>query len=238
MWRPVTLHPLLGSMSGGSDIQRTEEFPPITAAALPNSGVVAATYGSATHVPVIAVDAKGRITSASNVAVAPPFASITGKPTTLAGYGIADGATQAYANAAAAAAKTGSAVLLAQIGSPGGETWFAGDFLGPDGVASVDGSDIIPWIAPCPGVLKMVSVESNVATGGVTTITVHRSPAGLPVAYAATALVPSVASGASGATDSTNSIVCAARDRVLCVPSAHWLTSGLQVKAQFIPTSP
>jgi hypothetical protein len=36
---------------------------------LPNSGVTAATYGNATIVPVITIDAKGRITSASNVTI-------------------------------------------------------------------------------------------------------------------------------------------------------------------------
>lgn len=40
------------------------------AATLAASGVVAATYGDSTHVSQIAVDAKGRITSASNVAIA------------------------------------------------------------------------------------------------------------------------------------------------------------------------
>lgn len=36
---------------------------------LSNTGVVAATYGSATNIPIVAVDAQGRITSASNVAI-------------------------------------------------------------------------------------------------------------------------------------------------------------------------
>jgi hypothetical protein len=41
----------------------------ITAAQLQNTGVAAATYGNATNIPSITVDAQGRITSASNVAV-------------------------------------------------------------------------------------------------------------------------------------------------------------------------
>jgi len=36
---------------------------------LQNTGVTATTYGNATNIPSITVDAQGRITSASNVAV-------------------------------------------------------------------------------------------------------------------------------------------------------------------------
>ena len=61
---------------------------------LGNSGVTAGTYNnSATAVTPITVDAKGRITSAgAAVTLTPAFASVTGKPTTLAGYGITDAA--------------------------------------------------------------------------------------------------------------------------------------------------
>lgn len=44
--------------------------PNATATTLAATGVTAATYGDSTHVPQIAVDAKGRITSAANVAIA------------------------------------------------------------------------------------------------------------------------------------------------------------------------
>ena len=44
---------------------------------LANSGVAAGTYGSATNIPQIAVDAKGRITSVSNVAVSIPSGALT-----------------------------------------------------------------------------------------------------------------------------------------------------------------
>jgi hypothetical protein len=60
---------------------------------LPNSGVVAATYGSGTQVPALVVNSKGVITSASAVDVTPAWANITGTPTTIAGYGITDGVT-------------------------------------------------------------------------------------------------------------------------------------------------
>lgn len=45
------------------------------AATLANSGATAATYGDATHVSQVAIDAKGRVTSASNVAITFPAAT-------------------------------------------------------------------------------------------------------------------------------------------------------------------
>lgn len=58
---------------------------------LASTGVIAGVYGASNAIPTFTVDAKGRITSAGSFAVAPPaWASITGKPTTIAGYGITD----------------------------------------------------------------------------------------------------------------------------------------------------
>lgn len=78
-------------LTGGGDLSADRTF------ALATSGVSAGTYGSGTVVPVIAVDAYGRITSASTTTVTPAWASITGKPTTLAGYGITDAVPAARA---------------------------------------------------------------------------------------------------------------------------------------------
>ncbi len=59
---------------------------------LANSGVTAGTYNSsATSVTPITVDAKGRVTGTGTaVTITPDFSSITGKPTTVSGYGITD----------------------------------------------------------------------------------------------------------------------------------------------------
>ena len=60
--------------------------------ALTNTGVVAGTYNNvSTAITPFTVDSKGRIVSAgAGVTITPAFASVTGKPTTLSGYGIVD----------------------------------------------------------------------------------------------------------------------------------------------------
>jgi Major tropism determinant N-terminal domain len=73
-----------GSTAGGSELatvvyaSNVSNFSTgtLSATRLANTGVSASTYGSATVIPVIAVDAQGRITSASNVT---STAATTGK---------------------------------------------------------------------------------------------------------------------------------------------------------------
>ena len=74
----------------------------VTAAGtLAASGVVAGTYNDvATAVRPFTVDTKGRVTAiGAAVTIAPAFASVTGKPTTLAGYGITDAAAATHNHA-------------------------------------------------------------------------------------------------------------------------------------------
>lgn len=72
------------------------DFRAILTSDLPAHGTAGA-YGSSSQTLVVTVDPKGRVTSIAPVTVAAPWASVTGKPTTLAGYGITDGASLSVA---------------------------------------------------------------------------------------------------------------------------------------------
>jgi hypothetical protein len=104
------------SLAITGDVSGTGTVSAGVAVALPATGVTAGSYGSATQVGQFSVDAKGRITAAANVSIAPAWTSITGKPTTLSGYGITDALalTSAAPSALAASASVGTATTAAR----------------------------------------------------------------------------------------------------------------------------
>jgi hypothetical protein len=70
---PNTVNVLAGTgMSGGGALTANVTL------TLANTAVVAATYGNATHVSQITIDAQGRATAASNVAISIPSGNVTG----------------------------------------------------------------------------------------------------------------------------------------------------------------
>ena len=81
------------------------------------TAVSAASYGSATQVGNFTVDAKGRLTAASNITVTPAFSNVTSTPTTLSGYGITDGVNTSALGAASGVATldSGSKLTSSQI---------------------------------------------------------------------------------------------------------------------------
>jgi hypothetical protein len=78
---------------------------------LANTGVTATTYGTSTSVPTIAVDSKGRITSASNTNITFPVTTVNGFAGTvvLTTSDVAEGTNQYFTTARAQAAITGGA---------------------------------------------------------------------------------------------------------------------------------
>jgi hypothetical protein len=78
---------------------------------LANTGVTATTYGTTTAVPTIAVDSKGRITSASNTNIAFPVTTVNGQAGTvvLTTSNVAEGSNQYFTTARAQASITGGA---------------------------------------------------------------------------------------------------------------------------------
>ena len=71
------------SLGLSGDVTGTASFNGIAnatiTATLANSGVTAGSYGSATQVGQVTVDAKGRVTAASNVAITFPVTSVAGR---------------------------------------------------------------------------------------------------------------------------------------------------------------
>ena len=82
-----------------------------SALTLANTGVTASTYGTSTAVPTIAIDGKGRITSASNTNIAFPVTTVNGFAGTvvLTTSDVAEGTNQYFTTARAQASITGGA---------------------------------------------------------------------------------------------------------------------------------
>jgi hypothetical protein len=89
-----------------------------SALTLANTGVTATTYGTSTAVPTIAVDSKGRITSASNTNITFPVTTVNGQAGTvvLTTSDIAEGTNQYFTSARAQAAISGTAPISVASG--------------------------------------------------------------------------------------------------------------------------
>lgn len=144
------------------------------------TGVVAGTYGSSTLVPILTINAQGQITSATTSAFSVSFAAITGKPTTLAGYGITD--AQPLNDNLTALAGVGVTGFLVRTGAT---TASARTITGGTGITVTNGSGVSgnPSIAlndtgVTPGTfgsatetpVLTIDAQGRITTSGVITI--------------------------------------------------------------------
>ena len=99
-----------------------------SALTLANTGVTATTYGTSTAVPTIAIDGKGRITSASNTNIAFPVTTVNGFAGTvvLTTTNIAEGTNQYFTSGRAQ-----SAITISTTGTSGAATYTSGNINVP-----------------------------------------------------------------------------------------------------------
>jgi hypothetical protein len=120
---------------------------------LANSGVTAGTYNnSATAVTPITFDAKGRATgTGAAVTITPAWTSITGKPTTLSGYGITDAYTKTEVDTLVQGLDPKASVVAASTAN----------------IASLSGTMTIDGIALIAGDRVLLKDQSTASQNGV-----------------------------------------------------------------------
>jgi hypothetical protein len=123
---------------------------------LANTGVTATTYGTTTSVPTIAVDGKGRITSASNTNIAFPVTTVNGASGTvvLTTSNIAEGSNQYFTTGRAQ-----GAISLTTSGTSGAATYSGGVFNIPTYIGGSGTTNEIAYFST-PGVISSLTTAT------------------------------------------------------------------------------
>lgn len=170
-----------------------------------NTGVSAATYGSATASAVIAVNAQGQITSASSSTITPAVGSITGFGTGVATFL----ATPTSANLAAAVSdETGSGALVfansPTLIAPALGTPASGVVTNLTGTASININGSVGATTPTTGAFTILSTSSTTNTTPVLSFNASNCNFALGATVASTYLQAVMQNKSSSAGASTN----------------------------------
>jgi hypothetical protein len=129
----------------------------------------------------------------------------------------------------------GGSLSLAQNVRASAVTWnlingssiSANGYWGPIGDTSATATLVSPFVSPCTGTIVGMRVQGNANATGIANITLHRSAGGTVIAYAATLITCSIASGAKFCSDTVNTFSVTAGDLFLIrVTTSSWNPSG------------
>jgi hypothetical protein len=116
-----------------------------------------------------------------------------------------------------------------------GQGFAANGYVGVAG----DGSstlnvNVVPWCAPCAGVLSNLSVFGLANTSGAVNVYLYKASAALSPSYAATTLKAAVVSTYQGS-DTTHTVSVNAGDLIIAYTDAAWPANGAVITAVFTP---